>query len=133
VTRFRLHSALAVAGVVAVLSAFSLAAVGGFWLLTPLVPLIFTLWAWRAGTDADQQGLRIRSLLTTRSIPWSMVTALAVTPRPAILGTLTGRRDKVVATLDGGRAVTLTAVRPADLHTLVAASGQPLSQAASAA
>lgn len=115
VTRFRLHSALTVAGVITVISAFSLAAVGGILLIAPLVPLLFTIWAWRAGTDANPRGLRVRAGFIARDIAWNEVTALAVGPR-----------RRVIATLADGRSVTLTAVRPADLRTLVAASGQSL-------
>jgi hypothetical protein len=123
-----LHSALTVAGAIAVISGFSLAAVGGIFLLTPLLPLVFTVWAWRAGTDANERGLRVRAGFGARFIPWTEVTAFAVGRRQPVLGFLTGRRAKVVATLANGRDVTLTAVRPADLRTLVAASGQPLTR-----
>jgi hypothetical protein len=129
VTRFRLHSALAVAGVIAVISAFSLAAAGGILLLTPLVPLVFTIWAWRAGTDADPAGLRVRRGFTSRAISWSQVAELAVGRRRRFLAMITGNSAKVVATLTDGRSVTLTAVRPGDLRQLVAASGKPLAAA----
>jgi hypothetical protein len=113
VTRFRLHSALAVAGLIAFISSFSLASVGGFFLLVPIVPLIVTIWAWRAGTDADANGLRVRALFGSREIPWTHVTALAP-----------DQRGRVIAALTDGRSVPLTAVRAEDLPRLMAASGK---------
>jgi len=86
------------------------------WYLAPilLVPAAVAVWGWRAGTDADESGLTIRALFGQRRLPWSRIEGFV----PA------GRR--VTAVLDGGRRVTLTAVTPADLPKLVAASGSEL-------
>ena len=38
------------------------------WYLTPLllIPIAFAIWAWRSGTDADRDGVRVRALLGQR-------------------------------------------------------------------
>ena len=114
--RFRHHSGIAIAGLVAVFGAIPLASVG--WYLTPilLVPAAVAIWGWRAGTDADEDGVTVRALLGQRRLPWSRIAAFAPV----------GQR-RVVAVLDGGGSVRLTAVTPADLPKLVAASGTELS------
>ena len=113
--RFRHNSGIAVAGLIAFFGAVPVATVR--WYLVPilLVPVAVAVWGWRAGTDADESGLTIRALLGRRRLPWSRISGFA--PR--------GRR-RVVAVLDGGRSVPLTAVTPADLPRLVAASGTDL-------
>ncbi|HLU46302.1 MAG TPA: PH domain-containing protein [Natronosporangium sp.] len=117
VLRFRHHRALAVAGITVTISTFTLAAVSVWFLLALIPPLIWTVGIWRAGTDADSTGLRVRALLGQRRIPWTDVEALVVAPN-----------GRVVARLTKGTAVPLTAVTAADLPQLVAASGQPLAQ-----
>jgi hypothetical protein len=112
--KFRHSSAIAIAALVAFFGAIPVATYR--WFLTPilLVPLAVLVWGWRAGTDADDLGVSARALLGNRRLPWSRITALV----PA------GRR--VVAVLDGGAAVRLPAVSPADLPKLIAASGAEL-------
>jgi hypothetical protein len=104
-----------VAALIAFLGALPLAT--SRWYLAPilLVPLAIGLWAWRAGTDADSAGVRIRALLGQRTIPWSDIVELAADPR-----------GQAVVLLRDGRTATLPAVRPTDLPDLVAASGQRL-------
>ncbi|MGI5213547.1 PH domain-containing protein [Plantactinospora sp. CA-290183] len=87
------------------------------WFLTPLllVPLAVGVWAWRAGTDADAAGLRVRALFGQRRIPWAEVAELA-----------TDARGQAVVRLRDGRLAALPAVRSVDLPDLVAASGHPL-------
>jgi hypothetical protein len=116
--KFRYNAGVAIAGLVAFFGATPVATYR--WYLTPilLVPLAVTVWGWRAGTDADPDGLSVRALFGSRRLPWSRVTALVPD----------GRR--VVAALDGGSSVRLPAVTPADLPKLVAASGQELTPAA---
>ena len=79
--RFRHHQAIWVAAVIAFLGALPLATAR--WYLTPLllVPVTVGVWAWRAGTDADRGGVRIRALLGQRTIPWSEIVELAAGPR----------------------------------------------------
>jgi hypothetical protein len=110
--RFRYHAALAVAGVVTLIAGIPLAASG--WYLAPilLVPLAVAVWAWRAGTDADRDGLVVRALLGSRRIAWSEVAELT-----------TDARGRALARLDDGRGVPLTAVTAADLPRLAASSG----------
>jgi hypothetical protein len=112
--RFRHNVGVAIAGLVAFFGAIPVATVR--WYLAPilLVPLAVMIWGWRAGTDADAEGVSVRALLGSRRLPWSRITGLVPD----------GRR--VVATLDGGGSVRLPAVTPADLPRLVAATGQEL-------
>jgi len=112
--KFRHNAAIAIAGLVALFGAVPVATVR--WYLAPilLVPLAVLVWGWRAGTDADRDGLSIRALFGARRVPWTRITGLVPTDR------------RVIATLDGGGSLTLPAVTPADLPRLVAASGQDL-------
>ncbi len=112
--RFRHHAALAVAAVITLVAAVPLVAAAP--LLTPilLIPIAVAAWAWRSGTDADGSGVRVRALFGQRRFGWPQVAAIAPVP---------GRR--VVATLTDGHSVLLTAVTPADIPRLLAASGQP--------
>lgn len=114
--RFRQHGALPVAAFIVFVGALPLTSLR--WYLTPLLllPLLAGLWAWRSGTDADSQGLRVRALLGRRSIPWSAVAELGP-----------DGRGGAQALLTDDRVVRLTAVPAAALPRLVAASGQQLS------
>jgi hypothetical protein len=89
------------------------------WQLTPLllVPILLAAWAWRTGTDADRDGIRVRALLGQRAIRWPHIRELAA-----------DGRGRAVALLTDGRTVALPAVNRADLPRLVAASGQQLSR-----
>ncbi|GAA3726972.1 hypothetical protein GCM10022225_05250 [Plantactinospora mayteni] len=115
--RFRHSQAIWVAAVIAFLGALPLATAR--WYLVPLllVPVAVGVWAWRAGTDADRAGVRIRALLGERRIAWSEIAELASDPR-----------GQAVVRLRDGSTATLPAVRAADLPGLVAASGQPLGE-----
>lgn len=115
---FRPHGAIAVAALVALIGAVPLAAAS--WYLTPvlLVPAVVGLWARRAGTDADRDGLRVRALLGQRTIAWQQISELAGDPRGWALARLTD-----------GQVVPLTAVRATDLPRLTAAA-HPNSNAA---
>jgi hypothetical protein len=112
--RFRHNIAISIAGLVALVGAVPVAAAA--WYLTPilLVPIAVMAWGWRAGTDADQEGVSVRALFGQRRFTWAQLAGFV----PA------GRR--VVAQLADGRSVLLPAVTPADLPRLVAASGQEL-------
>ena len=110
---FRYSQAIWVAAAIAFIGALPLASAG--WYFTPvlLIPLLIGIWAWRAGTDADRAGVKIRALFGQRLIPWHEVVTLGIDDR-----------RRVVASLTGGRVVSLPAVPAADLPRLVAASGQ---------
>lgn len=122
--RFRYNVSISIAGLLAFIGAIPVATVGfghqdvPAWayplLLILLVPVAVAVWGWRAGTDADADGIRVHALFASRSIPWSDVTLLA------------SHRRRVYAQLTGGRSIRLSAVGPADLPQLVAASGQPI-------
>jgi hypothetical protein len=113
--RFRHSQAIWVAAIIAFLGALPLASVR--WFLTPilLIPLAVGVWSWRAGTDADHRGLRLRALFGQQRIGWPEIRELA-----------SDDRGRAVALLTDGRRVPLPAVRAADLPRLVAASGQRL-------
>jgi hypothetical protein len=115
--KFRYNIGVAIAGLVAFFGAVPVATYR--WYLTPilLVPLAVLVWGWRAGTDADRDGVSVRALLGAHRLPWSRITGLVPD----------GRR--VVAMLDGGGSLRLPAVTPADLPKLVRASGQELARA----
>ena len=113
--RFRYSGALPVAGLIATISALPLASVGWAYAPVVLVPLAVTIWGWRAGTDADRRSVRVRALLGTRTVPWSLIEKFTADPR-----------GRVSAVLTDGRRVPLTAVRTGDLPRLVAANGQDL-------
>jgi hypothetical protein len=88
------------------------------WYLAPvlIVPLAVAVWGWRAGTDANANGVRARALFGSRYLPWSRIDSLEV-----------GERDRVYARTTADSAMRLPAVTPADLPRLVAASGERLS------
>jgi Bacterial PH domain len=123
--RFRHNVSISIAGLVAFLGAVPIAS-SGFgreggtpaWayplLLILLIPILVMVWGWRAGTDADRDGLRLRALFGSRRVPWSQVNALVPQGR------------KVVAVLADGGSIVLPAVAKADLPRLVAASGNEL-------
>jgi hypothetical protein len=113
--RFRHSGALIVAALVAAIGAVPVATAGWYFLPALLVPLLLALWAWRAGTDADPRGLRLRAALGQRRVPWSEVAELA-----------TDDRGRAAARLRDGRVLPLPAVRAADLPRLIAASGREL-------
>lgn len=115
--RFRHHPGRAAAGLIVTISTVTLAAASGWLALAVLVPLAWTVWLWRAGTEVDEDGFRVRALLGSRRIPWSDVREL--TP---------DRRGGVVATLTTGVTIRLTAVSLADLPRMAAASGQQLTR-----
>jgi hypothetical protein len=117
VVRFRYNAAISVAAVVAFVGAVPLAA--SRWYLVPLllVPLAVAVWGWRAGTDANANGVRARALFGSRFLPWSRIDSLEV-----------GEPNRVYARTTADSAVRLPAVAAADLPRLVAASGEQLAQ-----
>jgi hypothetical protein len=114
--RYRQHAGLAVAGLVGFFGALPFATTR--WYLAPilLVPLAVTVWAWRSGTEADERGVTVRALFGVRRLPWACIAGFVP------------ERGRVSAVLDGGGAVRLPAVTPADLPALLEASGQRLAQ-----
>ncbi|MFI7022630.1 PH domain-containing protein [Micromonospora sp. NPDC049900] len=112
-TRFRHNQAILVAAIVATIGALPLAGARSYLLPVLLVPLAVAVWAWRAGTDADLAGLRLRALAGQRRIPWDQVAELGADPQ-----------GRAVARLDDGEQLLLPAVRREDLPRLVAAAGR---------
>jgi hypothetical protein len=111
--RFRHHAALAVAAIIVIIGGTPIAFAAPYLAPLLLVPLAVAVWVWRAGTDADPSGIRVRALLGERRLPWSQVSAIVPTGG-----------GRVVASLVDGSTVPLTGVTVADLPRLVAASGQ---------
>ncbi|HEX2355125.1 MAG TPA: PH domain-containing protein [Micromonosporaceae bacterium] len=113
--RFRHHQAILVAAIIAFIGAIPL--VNGAPYLVPvlLIPVAVAAWAWRAGTDADRDGVRVRALFGSRDVPWSAIAELGADPR-----------GRVLARRHDGTVVPLTAVTRGDLPRLVAASGHDL-------
>ena len=113
--KFRYNAAVAIAGILVLLSAVPFATARWYlaWIL--LVPAAFAVYGWRAGTDADPDALVVRALFGSRRFPWSRITGL-----------LPDRRGRVHAVLDNGASVRLPAVSTRDLPRLVAASGREL-------
>jgi hypothetical protein len=104
--KFRYNAAITVAAVVAFFGAVPLATSRVYLLPIALVPILVGVWSWRAGTDVDPAGLRIRATFGSRFVPWSHVAALV----PA-------DRRRVYAILTTGRQVRLPAVGSAQLAT----------------
>ena len=124
-TKFRYNVSIAIAGLLAFVGAVPLAT-SGFggdsqpWYAYPLlliliIPIGAIVWGWRAGTDADATGVRVRPLgLRSHPIAWTDI--VGIVPQ--------GR--KVFAALADDRAIPLPAVARADIPGLVAASGQKI-------
>jgi Bacterial PH domain len=133
VTRFRYHSAIIVTAVLAAIAATPFlyegmialgelpqgaSAARSLLVLVPLIPLAVAVWAWRAGTDANEYGIRVRALFGRKVVPWTEVSAL-----------IPDQRGRAVAELRSGSAIHLTAVKPGDLPRLAAASGKQVTPA----
>lgn len=114
VSSFRLHRGWTVAGMMVTVSALTLGTLSPWYALVAVPPLVWTWWAWWAGTDADQDGLRVRALLGRRRVGWPEINAL----RP-------DGRGRILATTTGGRELLLTGVTSADVPRLVEAAGAP--------
>ncbi|WP_319462143.1 PH domain-containing protein [Micromonospora sp. RTP1Z1] len=113
--RFRPNQAILVAAIVASIGALPLATARWWLLWVLLIPLAVAVWAWRSGTEADPQELRLRALTGQRRIGWERVAEL------------TGdERGRAIVRLDDGERLVLPAVRAADLPRLISATGQEL-------
>jgi Bacterial PH domain len=129
--RFRYNISICIAGILTFIGAIPVATVGfghgdipGYAYPLPvilLVPLAVAVWGWRAGTDADAQGLRVRALVGSHRIAWTEVAALLP------------QGSRVFVRTTDGRTFRLAAVTRDDLPKLVAASGQSLARVDSAA
>jgi hypothetical protein len=95
---------------------------GTLWWAYPLLlimvfPIAAMVWGWRAGTDADAEGLRLRPYgLGSERIAWSEIVGIVPQER------------RVYAVLGDDRAVTLPSVVRDDIPRLVAASGQKIAK-----
>jgi hypothetical protein len=127
IARFRHNVSTSIAGLVAFLGAIPLATAGfdsstegtPWWAYPLLLILVFPLaamvWGWRAGTDADAEGVVARPFgVGGKSISWGEIVGIVPQNR------------RVYAILGDDRAVPLPAVSRDDLSRLVAAGGQKL-------
>lgn len=110
------RTALLVAAVLAFLGAIPFA--GARWELTPilLIPVVFFVWAWRAGTDVYEDELRVKALVGSTRVPWPRIAELAP-----------DERGQVSALLDNGNVIKLTAVTTHNLPNVLAAGKQKIS------
>lgn len=106
--RFRRSASLAVAAGIATIGAIPLLAESLWFLPVLLVPIAISVWAWRAGTDVDEDGFTVRALLGSRRVPWAAVDGLVT------------QDGTVQARLANGHFVQLDAVRPADVEKVTA-------------
>ncbi len=113
--RFRHSSAVTVAAIIVMISGVSLATWAPYLLPLLVIPLAVAVWNWRAGTDADADGLTVRAALASRRLPWAQVSGLVA-----------DEQGRVSAQLTSGNSVRLTAVTVRDLPRLAAASGADL-------
>jgi hypothetical protein len=102
-----------VAALIALVGAIPLA--GARWSLSPilLIPLAALFWALRAGTDVDDESLRVRALFGSTVVPWARVAELAPDPR-----------GRVSALLLDGSVVPLAGVTVGNLPAVLQAGGQ---------
>jgi Bacterial PH domain len=114
--RFRRSPATTLAAVVFMIAGLSVARWAPYLLILLVIPAVVAVWAWRSGTDADQDGLTVRALLGRRRIPWSDVAGL-----------VTDDRGQVSAQLTSGRVVPLPAVGRQDVTKVVEAAGEEIS------
>jgi PH (Pleckstrin Homology) domain-containing protein len=86
------------------------------------VPIAIIVWVLRTRTVADGQGLAVRRLFGSRTLPWSSLKGLRMT-----------KRAEVRAVLTDDSEVPLPAVRPRHLSALALVSGgrldDPLAEA----
>lgn len=118
VTSFRYPAGMALTALLAAVSSGFIAAAGDYWVLVPLAPLLVAIWAWRAGTDANEYGIRVRALVGRKIIPWTEVAALGP-----------DARGGAMVALSNGKKISLTAVKATDLPRLIAASGKTAAEA----
>ncbi|MEV6349395.1 PH domain-containing protein [Actinoplanes sp. NPDC051851] len=112
VLRVRKSGAVLVAAGIAFVGTAPLA--GSTWALAPLllIPVVFLLWAWRAGTDVFPDELRVRALAGGTTVPWDRIAELAP-----------DRSGQVSALLDNGNTIRLTGVTRENLPLVLAAAG----------
>jgi PH (Pleckstrin Homology) domain-containing protein len=77
-----------------------------------LLPVAVAAWVLRIGVDIGDDGFTVRSLFGQRSVPWSELAGIRVSPRGAL---------SLVTT--SGTEVRLPVLRPRDLPRLAALSG----------
>ncbi|HEY3738129.1 MAG TPA: PH domain-containing protein [Jatrophihabitans sp.] len=83
--------------------------------VTPLIvllviPILAALYIGRTATFVSEDGIRVRAIFGSRTLPWTSIRGLETAERA------------VYAVIEGG-AVRLPCVRLADLHAVAAASG----------
>lgn len=115
VLRVRRSGALLVGALIAFAGTLPLATARRELLPLLLIPVVFGVWALRAGTDVHADRLRVQALIGSVTVPWSRVAELAP-----------DEQGRVSALLDDGTVVRLTAVTRANLPQVLEAGGQTL-------
>jgi hypothetical protein len=83
------------------------------WLLLLLVvPAALAVWVFRAGVDISDDGITVRSLAATRTVPWSELAGIRV-----------AERGDLWLTTTAGTEVRLPVLRARDLPRLAELSG----------
>lgn len=77
-----------------------------------LVPIVLAVWIIRTRTDATEKGLTVRTLRSTRELPWESIKGFTITPKSTI-----------IAVLDDDTTVPLPSVRTRHLPVLSLVSG----------
>ena len=114
VLRIRKSGALLVATLIAFVGAIPLTDYGWQFLPILILPLMAGVWAWRAGTDVFEEGVRVRALAGSTEIPWTRIVALAP-----------DERGRISAQLDNGNTLRLTGVTRENLPRVLAVSNPP--------
>ncbi|MCF6743898.1 PH domain-containing protein [Blastococcus sp. KM273128] len=110
--RFRTTRSALLPVVILALCVLPTALVSPWGLFLLLVPAAVAAWVLRAGVDVGEQGITARSLLGSRTVPWSGLSGLRL-----------GGRGEVWLVTTGGTEVRLPVLRVRDLPRLAAVSG----------
>ncbi len=110
--RLQMNRIALVPAVVAVVCALPLATASPLLLFVLLIPAAWLTYVLRSGVDIDDQGLVVRALFGSVSIPWTRISGVSIG----------SRRELSVATVEGG-TIRLPNLGVRDLTRLYEASG----------
>ncbi|WP_346619725.1 PH domain-containing protein [Blastococcus montanus] len=110
--RFRMGRTALLPVVVLAVCVVPTAAASPWLLLLLLVPVAVAAWVLRAGVDVGEDGVTARSLVGSRTVPWSETAGLRV-----------GERGALWLVTTRGTEIRLPVLRSRDLPRLAAASG----------
>lgn len=110
--RFRMSRSALLPVIIFAICVLPTALVSAWTLLLLLVPAAVAAWVLRAGVDVGEDGITARSLLGSRTVPWSELSGLRL-----------GGRGELWLVTTGATEVRLPVLRVRDLPRLAAASG----------